>query len=299
MSIRTFSLHAFIAALMKAEQDYLGTCTWRSDPKGPNQSLQDWILDITQRCRGDVGNLPIEAIAQLGGVDLVNEFFAQRKIDIRLAGPIGELDVSCGTLLTALGKWVVPGKKSTIIREQQPYPAGHVKDAVQVWQCDQFPNPVAQLRTKKDIVLLTVIPEPKNIVELWTAASGLKQLSTLQPKSTGHQGVTFPNLNLDHQPDISWALGINTVDKTRRNCVISQAKQQVQIQMNHLGFRVRDAVAVVMERMMVAIKNPLVIDQPYLGVWLRDSTAEPYMTGFFGTEAWSDPGDIEGLADAD
>ncbi len=289
MSSMTESIHASAAALVACERFLGENRTWM--PYGKHADRQTAFLVMFEQARRELGQLPIESIAEIGNEAPVNEFLGKKGVDIRL-GKIVFPHIASAAVLDCLMTWAVPGTKCKLRPAGSGtfYPAASIKGGCMVYKVRG--HIVVCIRTTgADKVYLTC-PNgaPASSHELYEIGRTLAN-SENHGEPSDFSGVQFPMVNLKYRPDISYLLGLTCPDtKLGVPGVIEQALQEVSIRMNHLGARVKDAAA--FESRMLCAEDPYVIDRPFVATFHRDNLVLPYMVAYCDTDCWADPGDL-------
>jgi len=110
------------------------------------------------------------------------------------------------------------------------------------------------------------------------------ELERVKATSHNYSGASFPMIDLDVKPDISWIKGLRIgVDYW-----VDQAIQQTKFRMNEFGARAQSAVGMTL-RCKGAGPGPHVIDRPFL-LWIqRDGMQFPLFAAVLCEDSWKEP----------
>lgn len=196
------------------------------------------------------------------------------------------------SILDVLVEWLESGEVTRIFGpDQHEYPGVEFKENFEVLKANNHKHPIVCLPTKSgDKVYMTIASKEAEGLEL---ASIVDWLRADLRQSTHYDLFSFPMIDLNQEVDISWLLGLNTVQgSTGKRAHISQAKQQTKFKMNQHGARVKSAVALGITLEGCVQYKTLVIDRPFY-LWIERSGAKtPVMYAYLDYEYWKDPGDL-------
>jgi len=103
-----------------------------------------------------------------------------------------------------------------------------------------------------------------------------------------YEGVVFPMVDYDRQPDISFLQGLNT-NTVDPGYYVVQAVQQTKFRMNEVGAHVQSAASMSVRCKSANFEQPFVIDQPFLLWIMREGVSIPLFGGVFAEDVWTDP----------
>lgn len=177
-------------------------------------------------------------------VEVINEWLKEEGFDIQLEKRDGER-ISVASILKVLEEWQIKGTKRDIFSRntKKSYPGALLKEGFRVYSDVKIhPNPVVHVHAKNDdnvcMSIVDKVPQSKfGLYELTTKLNGVKK------ETHDFTRITFPMIDLDMKPDISWLCGMN-IDKRFDNWVIDQALQQTKFRMNEKGAKVESGVAI-------------------------------------------------------
>jgi len=218
----------------------------------------------------------------------LNDILAKEHFAIRLE-PFPTNGFGMVAILDVMMEWLVPGtsKKITAKNSQISYPGVHIERGFTIFTSDKHAHPIACIQTKSgDMVWFSIADKPRNSFDL---LQYINTITTTIQQDDQYQGIMFPKIDLDQQPDITWLLRMSYA-----GYFIAQAKQQTKLKMNEFGAHVKSAVAIAMMRSMPpSDKKTLVIDQPFF-CWITKPTISiPVFAGYLDTDVWKDPGTLD------
>lgn len=221
-------------------------------------------------------------------VKVINAWLAERGFDIQLPPTSDPKGFAVASILDVLLKWLHEGKKTVITgKGGAEYTGVSLKDGVTVsHMAAVHPNPVARITTKNgDTVCMSMVDSvPEGIAGLFLKVADLEKV-----KATSHnyKGVSFPMIDLDERPDISWICGLGVGGGFR----IETALQQTKFRMNEIGARVQSATGMTLARGMSS-NTPHVIDRPFI-LWIkRDGIEFPLFAAVLCEDAWKEPKEL-------
>ncbi|MBI2030729.1 hypothetical protein HYT05_03835 [Candidatus Kaiserbacteria bacterium] len=290
----TASVYTIAAVFAAAEKAFLGpNRKW----KPINEMQKRFVSEVLEPTRSELVRIPeITSIAALSEIP-INEFLKEEGFDIQLDPfPVvipPERAWGAASVLDVLMKWRVPGKVTTITTSAQTrFPAAKLSDeTVRIRRVGN--TDVAMIETETaDVAYMAMWEKPLEHFELLAA---VEDLTPEKGSYTPYEGLVFPMVDLDHQVDISWLKGLNTIDDENFFNKITQALQQTKLKMNHVGARIKDAVAIGGMRCTSMPNPPLVIDQPFLFWVMRPGLSRPLFAAHITQEHWKDPGSLDDM----
>ncbi|MDP2974078.1 MAG: serpin family protein [Candidatus Diapherotrites archaeon] len=259
----------------------------------PVNTFQKWFLEnLFKQCLGDVSRLSEKEIKRKvsKAAGELNRFLADNGFNIKLEAFPGD-GFGVVSILVIKVKWLEAGKLASIISGNRNFEGVYLKSGVEILQAENYPNPIAQITTQSgDVVYMSVADKPRGGFELLEFSNCFEgSLRSAQ----GYEGVKFPMIDLNQEVDISWLVGMNTVDKEKKGWFISQAKQQTKFRMNEKGAIAESAAAVGMLRMCASFEKPLLIDKPFFVAITRPGCAKPLFVGYCSWDVWKNPGHLD------
>ncbi len=288
----TASYYTIVSAIVAAENAFLGAGrTWNP----VNDQQRKFIDSFLEPCRPDLDKIPeYETIAALSEVP-INEFLMKKGFGIQLEKFPKLLPPArvwgAASVLDLLLKWKTPGTKAKIAVGDRSYTAARIDDDYEAFSIRGHENPIALVETENgDKAYFTVLEKPLEGLALLEKA---QSVISAQVMPEYFDGVLFPAVDLSHEVDISWLKKMWTVDDERYTNEITQALQQTKLKMNHLGARVKDAVAIGGMRTTSLPPPPLVINRPFLFCIERPGLKMPLFSAYITEENWKDPGSLD------
>lgn len=231
----------------------------------------------------------IEAMAS-SLAEEINRFLKERgfsiKVDEIVEGAFGIVGI-----LDLMVEWLSVGGVEDIKYLDTLYSAVNLSTNVSYFS---LPNGeiVVEVETKSnDSVYMVMFKEPEDGLTAEDASCFFMDIlndtdKILSPK---YEGVIFPMVDLNIQPDVSWIHGL-----TNGEWFISEAKMQCKLRMNQFGARAQAAFVASMARCLVVEKPKprFIIDRPFL-MWIsRPGVSRPLFTAYVDCDSWKDPGDL-------
>lgn len=302
-----------IIAALQGSEDILGrNRIWR--PKNPNQAR---IVELLKK--RDELKVFFKKVAE-GGIEHkelrywvdwiaanLNKILVEEGFDIQLED-FGRNEFGVVSILDVLVEWLMKGEEDQILVRDVAYPAvrmnAHGKDEETgkfMTLCNFFTSryhrhPIGELYTKSgDRVYMSLASTnfPLEGFELYNKIEGIR--SDLQPAPSMWEGMIFPMVDINDQPDISWLVGMQTTDKDENDWEISQALQQTKFKMNQFGARVKSAVAMGFRSLSMDHPQWLMIDRPFY-LWIeRDGVSFPVVGMYVDYSDWKDPGNLQDM----
>jgi len=272
--------------------------------KVPDMKFEDWkaindnqlkYLEIYKNCQGAV--IPeIESKVSVGDVEPINEFLRKKGFDIQL-DPIAPRDLAIASVFELFLEWLKEGKADDVKYNDVMYKAVRLSAGVRVGCCGTgflgygldklFNDGIAVIQTKNGDTIYMTVPAvaPKDSFEVFDMAKKLVS-AYLEPSEKYENEVTFPEVDLNTYPDISWIVGLG--DRLGEKWQIGQALQQTKVKIDKKGVVVKEAVAMGVMCMCCSfdVKRPLMIDKPFLFVVVRKGLKEPLFSAYLNTDGW-------------
>lgn len=277
--------YPIVAAVKNAEEILGPNRTWQ-----PTSEMQDRFLAEFFA----VGRVELDGISEIESItsyssDEVNAFLRERGFTIQL-DPWNPPGFGVASILDLLVEWIQRGEVTAVRTDDgQEFPGVRVDGrSVRSFDVPGHPNPLARLETKSgDWVTMTMLdqtPEGFDLIAKAQALSGHKR------QSGAFGGLIFPMVDLNHEVDITWLIGMHTTGDDGLPAIISQALQQTKLKMNEIGARVQSAAAIAVSRSMP--KSDHVINRPFLIWFERDGLSKPLFVGYITPDDWRNPDDI-------
>lgn len=232
-------------------------------------------------------SMNIEELESIASEDVedVNDWLSQKGYDIRL--PKGKEELSVASVFEALLKWITEGSKTTILgADGSEYMGVLMKNATVAHEVAVHKNPVVRVRAKTgETVCMSIVDDvPEGFAGLFLKVA---QLDSVKSTSHQHEGATFPMVDLDMRPDISFVNGLEVGPEF----LVGNAIQQTRFRMNEKGAKVESAAAGQLFRSAM-IKRPCAIDRPFL-LWIRrDGFEFPLFAALLCEDVWKEPKEL-------
>lgn len=302
----TATFTPIITALIKAEE-YLAQLGYSGGQWHPVNAVQQRFfaeyfsnrdeLEPFLQSTSDDEPLQIESVASEKAED-INRFLREHGFDIALTPwpPPPPKRFGVGSVMDVLVRWANPGTSTELLaKDQNRYPAVDQED-VMILRKPNSREPIAYLPTKHPDYMvgmtIPVIPIENEFDLLDFVVTEQFDIWNIQGVSRysayDYTGIIFPKVDLDHQPDISWLVGVG-----RQEWFIQQALQQTKFKMNEIGAHARSAVAVEILSIGGGPPPPYKVDRPFVTWIQRKEISLPLFAGYIDYPDWKDPGDLE------
>jgi hypothetical protein len=216
------------------------------------------------------------------GADGVNQWLRSEGFDIQLDDVGPELCVA--SVMRVLIEWLYAGNSSVVTgADGKDYEAVSMKSngvtISHVVQAHKYP--VIRVAGKSgETVCMSMIDEMPTTQEGMFLK--ISELDGVRAASHQFEGVSFPKIDLDDQPDIGWISGLGI----SKGMGVHQAKQQTRFKMDEKGAKVESAAAVSTYRSMASRKVNHVIDRPFM-VWvMRPELDFPVFASVVCEDVW-------------
>lgn len=289
------AFRATVAAVLAAEDEILGPGrTWH-----PTNAAQRRLLEeIFPVMRAENDRIPeIDKLVSWSADD-INAFLRERGMDIQLE-PLGADTFGFAAVMKVAVQWLVAGTAQSIVGvDGKGYAGARLESAykdggpsVLFRRSARHDHPIATIRTSgTDLVHLVKFDEDLDAFDL-TARAGEILLDAMPIYD--FEGVHFPTIDLDVQPDVSWLLEMWTTLDSGQRAWLVQALQQCKLRMNHVGAIVEDAFVGAASLECLSFSKPdLVIDDDFLFVLERPGLKQPVFSAVLRPDAWKDPGEL-------
>lgn len=244
-------------ALQELSRIYLGDCRWR-DVNDHQKRFLEWCVQN----RAALESFDrLEARASLSFEEL-NAFLVERGFAPMFTPFQG---VGVVSILDMVMEWLVKGTITTIERERTSYPAFRIpSEGVHVFE-HGGEHPLIRLLTKSGEGLwLMTAPKPDSELELAFEAERLLARShSFSERWTA--GVVVPMLEMEFRTDLSWLLGMHTVDQDGGYHELTQAFQQFKLKAGAEGAHVLVATGMATTRGGFSTPQPYRFTEPFMG----------------------------------
>ncbi len=264
---------------------------WHEGGEPAAAAKQSWFIDALPAFRALARTLPLKGIFA-GNADEINSFLAIEGFSIKLK-PLRENEYGMASVLKLASQWEVAGTETTLEAfDGNTYAAANLHSVTMGMRVEGHEPPVVIIPTQNEVRYLVTELDHLAAVDgpdLFTAAQALFA-GFEKGQYVGCEGLTFPKVSLDVQPDIGYLIGLKTVTRSGQVCRVTQAVQQIKLEMDHLGARVEEASAMAMGLECVRRpKPPIELKRPFLVAVLVpvDGKLQVALAFRVGPDAWT------------
>lgn len=282
MKTKTEAIWPILGCLAKA-QEFLKT----QEEYVCENNLQEEFLKVFWRWKADLDKVPVESRADFS-VNPINAWLKERGFDIRL-DPVCSPEFAVASILDALLEWKEEGSSCKVKDfTGKLYDGVRMDSGYQILYSPEV-GKYLQVYTKTGEEVNMAVCDPAGRLDNF----GLTRLAmeindTMIPDSFSPSYVSFPMIDCDEKPDISFLKGLS-IEGFR----IGEALQQTRFRMNEKGARAQSAVAMGFRCLCMIQPTSFEIDSPFL-LWINSpKTIYPIFAGFFMTETWKQPKDLK------
>ena len=263
-------------------------------------SVNDMQTALLDRCYSqDVEDLEkikdiLESMSSTDNEALM-KFFKDRGFEFDIK-PFRRNEFGIGSVLSVLVEWLKEYEKYTVHIEDKSYSGVQAKENFEVYSSYRHEYPIVMLETKTDEkIYITIADKEYESLDLLARIKDIDNSRIVKADSLAenYDSVIFPMVDLEHDVDISWVVGINVDDADGMNWHIAKALQKTRFKMNHIGAKAESAVYMDCCLACSSETKPIiVIDKPFF-VWMtRPELHDPLFVGYISEEDWKDPGDF-------
>lgn len=288
----TACFYPIAGAMVTAEQELGENRTWEGINPQQVDFLKKWFNTGT---RADLKALSDVMKGKCSrDYKVLNQFLKDEGFSIELQPFRDPDDFGAASVLKLAMEWETAGTAETLTLDGDE--SGKYFDAVRMKKnVPEFRNapghnhPVVSLATKggRDTVHLTMVDNPLTDGQVMDKA--IELLGRMHFSDDEFDGVIFPMVDLDVQPDISWLLGINTDGTDGRPAIVNQAKQQTKFAIDEFGAKVESAVVIGVTRSIARRTEPHVINRPFLAMVTREGVKNLIFAGYISPAHWKRP----------
>ena len=245
----------------------------------PSSKRQSDFVDLFGSVLGEIKNFSELQSFASDNVNDINAILAKYGYDIELPPPSNANSFSVASILDLVLKWMYEGK-STVISER--YSGAYLNRGINIaHMIGLHPHPVVRIQCQNgDQVCMSMVDSLPDIqYGLFSKVAELDKI-----KATSHQftSVSFPCVNLNVQPDISWLNGFGV----GHGYYVENAMHQTKFSMNESGAHVQSASAMNMTTKGFTRDLPHIIDRPFI-LWIkRDGMQFPLFTTLLCEDVW-------------
>lgn len=222
----------------------------------------------------------------------INKFLADRGFTIQLR-KFSQYEFGIASILDLLVEWSIAGKQVPIrTSDRREFPGVELsKHCCSFGRAQGHSNVIARLETKStDMVYLTMMDQPESGADLIEIGNDLIKRMRW---TSEFEGMIFPMVNLRQTVDISWLLEMETDAQDGVPWYVSQAAQENRLRMNEIGAHAQSATAIAVKMRGIEVPKPkLVIDKPFLVVFVRPGIDIPLFAAYVTEADWQNPGSL-------
>ncbi len=270
-----YSVHPIGAVLTRALE------MLKSERWFPEGEKQIQILEqIKQILAKDYDDLQMETMTSYSH-DEINGFLARHGFDIRLdAFPNGEFGVA--SVLKIIMTWIESQRTSINAKNDQIYQGVKMIENIRLLNSPYCEGYIVEIQSKEgfNIYLVDVPSYPRDEQELFSWASKMAK-SKSDNVSSELKSVSFPEVEMDCRPDISWLLGMSAGEY-----FISQALMQTKFKLDITGAKAEAAAAIALRKGISFGELNLVFNKPFM-VWIeKPGISMPVFVSWCDYDSW-------------
>jgi len=282
LKTKTEAIWPILGCLAKA-QEFLKT----EEEYACQDNIQEKFLETFWRWKKDLVKVPVESRADFS-VDPINSWLKERGFEISL-DPVCSPEFAVASILDALVEWKEEGSSCKVKDfTGKLYDGVRMDSGYQILYSPEV-GKYLQVYTKTGEEVNMAVCDPVGRLDNF----GLTRLAmeindTMTHDSFSPSYVSFPMIDCDEKPDISFLKGLS-IEGFR----IGEALQQTRFRMNEKGARAQSAVAMGFRCLCMIQPTSFDIDSPFL-LWINSpKTRYPIFAGYFMTETWKQPKDLK------
>ncbi|MCF7834908.1 hypothetical protein K9M48_02530 [Candidatus Gracilibacteria bacterium] len=257
MNSMSYSNHPLAAVLAKAIE-FIGGGQW-----SPNNQKQLELLVIAENISsGDFESLAMETIASYSA-DEINGFLARNGFDIRIDA-LDSNEFGVASILKILMTWIKSSETTIYAQNSLKYQGVKMTENIRLLNSPYCEGYIVEIQSKEgfNIYLVDVPSAPRNEQELFFWASRMaKTKSDNVPAEL--KSVSFPEIEMDCKPDISWLVGMNNGKN-----VITQALMQTKFKLDKFGAKAEAAAAIAVRKGISFGEVNLIFNKPFM-TWIE------------------------------
>ncbi|NTW13815.1 MAG: hypothetical protein HGA31_02160 [Candidatus Moranbacteria bacterium] len=268
-------------ALLELERAYLGQGRIWQAKNQPQKRLIALYALFRDQLEG-LHSLKAKAATD---ADVLNTFLAENGFGPMFDALNGGIGVA--SILDMLIEWVETGEKCDIDSAGTKYPGFEIKkDAFEAFEVPGNIAPLLRLKTKTGDSLWLHIPNAVPETAFDMACSVFDLMRNRKSLAHSYTSVKIPMVDMDIEPDLSFLIGMGTVDESGNEWSVSEAIQRFKLRMNDKGARAKVATGIVMRGVSFTLKNAYVVDRPFL-VWMTQGESTlPLAPTMAGRDSW-------------
>lgn len=258
----------------------------------PKNDSQARFLSLYTAHRGNVAGMQDLKAKADRDIGVINRWLIENGFSIQLNPIPDPMGFAVASILDRLVRWLAQASPidPKIRVDGRDYPGFQLEGSgVSFYTSSAFPHPIVMLDTQSgDQVFLTFANREIAGLDLVYETTAL--LGCHKKPCHDFKGVRIPQVMIDQKPDITWLLGLNTLDPEGQFWFIQQALQQAKFAMNKEGCRIKVATAVAVMRGFTPPPKPdLVFDRPFLAAMRgREGLPLPIFSIYVDTDTWKE-----------
>ncbi|MEI6672906.1 MAG: hypothetical protein WCL02_06360 [bacterium] len=279
-----YSIFPFSSALKKALEMIGSNLEWVASEKNKNkqQELLNLLKNISPK---DCESLDMKTIGSYSA-DEINKFLADNGFDIQL----DQLDpggIGVASILKIFMSWVYEGMDCDInAKNGEKYKGVKMLKNIELFSARTYEENVRLceivcLHSAEGLNLyLTKVPfYLENEQDVFGAAKMFSEDKIKSHRSI--KSVSFPEIEINCQPDISWLCGLNAGKD-----FISQALMQTKFKLDKHGAQAEAGVAIAVSRGISFDQIDIIFDEPFLA-WIEKPGIEiPIFVSWCDYDSW-------------
>lgn len=307
----TATLTPIITALSLAEEVVSSNGKWTAETPIQRRFLESYydaraeLRPLLEHLSPD-DPLKIASIASEEAAE-INRFLQEHGFSINLdpfpAPP--PLRFGVASVMDVFVEWPNKGESEPLLAaDNNTYP-GVMINRASAYMVNQH-EPVVYLQTKnRNYQVGMIIPDSPiddafDLIDFVTARKeelGEDIMQRIRRLARRYQGVIFPKVSLDQEPDIGWLEGMWTPGHYKGvsgHSIIEQALQQTKFKMNETGARAESAVAIRIATLGAPAPEPepYRIDRPFV-CWIeKEGISLPLFVAYIQYADWKEPGSL-------
>lgn len=258
-----YSVHPLASALNQTLKLLGGNLNWIA--QSPNKEQQQQLLNlVTLISPTDFRALDMKTIASLSA-DEINRFLSDNGFDIKLRrfNP-GEFGIA--SILKILMTWEREGEYCIIkAKDHVSYKGAKLKKQhFDIFVSPEHDQQIICITPKEDFTLfITLMPiRPKDEQTMFEMVTNIARTKTEDHKSKSIASLSFPETEINYQPDISWLCGLSAGEN-----FVSQTVMQTKFLLDKHGARAEAAAAIGVTK-GISLKLDIIIKQPFFA-WIE------------------------------
>jgi hypothetical protein len=279
-------------ALLTLEREFLGVDRIWKPLMDPHQRR---LLELYYMYKPYVDKLRDLKAKASPDWQVLNEYLKESGFDPMFEQPLDGIGVV--SILDKLVQWLEKGDPCQIAAPKGNFPGFKLgKKNFQVYAIPGQKSPLIEIATQSEDKLFLMMSErTHDSVSIFDFALGM--MMTRKMVENGYSSVQIPKIDFDIKPDITFLMGVNTVDEQNADWHITQAKQQFKFRMNESGARAKVATGLGISRgISFNAPQPLIFDRPFYGWFAQSGSVLPLAIFYADYDAWKEPaGSLETL----